>query len=126
VREASLAPARRDQQPEDRMPTTKHIARKPRRALRVDPARKAEVQRRLKRIEGQVRGLQRMVNDERYCADILMQVASVQRALSSAGKVLLRNHLEHCVTDAIRSDDPRRAEGVYDEVIGLLSRYTET
>ncbi len=107
------------------MPATKLAAPPPRRALRVDPTRKAEVQRRLKRIEGQVRGLQRMVEDERYCADILMQVASVQRALSSAGKVLLRNHLEHCVTEAIRSGDPRRAEGVYDEVIGLVYRYTE-
>ena len=69
------------------MPAAKVPPSSPRHALRVDPARKAQVQRRLKRIEGQVRGLQRMVDDERYCADILMQVASVQRALSSAGKV---------------------------------------
>ena len=107
------------------MPATKRSPHPTRGALRVEPARKAAVQRRLKRIEGQVRGLQRMVDEERYCADILMQVASVQRALSSAGKVLLRNHLEHCVTDAIRSGDPRRAGGVYDEVIGLVYRYTE-
>ena len=107
------------------MPANKTASDSARHALRVDPARKAEVQRRLKRIEGQVRGLQRMVEDERYCADILMQVASVQRALSSAGKVLLRNHLEHCVTEALRSGDPRRAAGVYDEVIGLVYRYTE-
>ena len=108
------------------MPATKRSARPATGALRGDPARKASVQRRLKRIEGQVRGLQRMVEEERYCADILMQVASVQRALASAGKVLLRNHLAHCVTDAIRSGDPRRAEGVYDEMIGLLARYTES
>jgi DNA-binding FrmR family transcriptional regulator len=107
------------------MPATRTPRASHRHALRVDPARKAEVQRRLKRIEGQVRGLQRMVQDERYCADILMQVASVQRALSSAGRVLLRNHLEHCVTEAIRSGDPRRAEGVYDEVMSLVYRYTE-
>ena len=107
------------------MPATKTATPPLRHALRVDPARKSDVVRRLKRIEGQVRGLQRMVEDERYCADILMQIASVQRALSSAGKVLLRNHLEHCVTDAIRSGDPRRAEDVYDEVIGLVYSYTE-
>jgi len=96
-----------------------------RRALRVDPARKADVLRRLKRIEGQVRGLQRMVEDERDCADILAQITGVQSALSSAGRVLLRNHLEHCVTGAIRSGDPRRAEAVYDEVLGLVYRYTD-
>jgi DNA-binding FrmR family transcriptional regulator len=107
------------------MPAAKTPPPPPRRALRVDPVRKSDVQRRLKRIEGQVRGLQRMVEDERYCADILMQVASVQRALSSAGRVLLRNHLEHCVTDAIRSGDPRRAEDVYEEVVGLVYSYTE-
>jgi DNA-binding FrmR family transcriptional regulator len=105
--------------------TSAKSVRLPRRhALRVDPVRKAEVQRRLKRIEGQVRGLQRMVDEERYCADILMQMASVQRALSSAGKVLLRNHLEHCVTDALRSGNARRAQSVYDEMIGLVHRYT--
>jgi DNA-binding FrmR family transcriptional regulator len=103
--------------------TTRELA--PRRALRVDASRKADVVRRLRRIEGQVRGLQRMVEEERYCADILAQVTGVQNALSSAGRVLLRNHLEHCVTDAIRSGDPRRAGAVYDEVIGLVYRYTE-
>jgi DNA-binding FrmR family transcriptional regulator len=66
-----------------------------------------------------------MVGDERYCAEILMQVASVQRALSSAGRVLLRNHLEHCVTDAIRSGDPGRADAMYDEVVELMRRYTD-
>jgi DNA-binding FrmR family transcriptional regulator len=102
--------------------TTRQSAR---RALRVDPVRKANVVRRLKRVEGQVRGLQRMVEEERYCADILAQITGVQNALSSAGRVLLRNHLEHCVTEAIRSGDPRRAAAVYDEVLGLVYRYTE-
>ena len=95
------------------------------RAHAVDPARKAEALRRLKRIEGQVRGLQRMVEDERYCADILMQISSVQQALSGAGKVLLRSHLEHCVTDALRSGDARAARAAYDELVALVHRYTD-
>lgn len=95
-----------------------------RQAHGVDPRKKVEALRRLKRIEGQVRGLQRMVEDERYCADILMQIASVQQALSGAGKLVMRNHLEHCITDALRSHDPKAAEDAYDELISLVYRYT--
>ena len=95
-----------------------------RRAHAVDPRTKAEAVRRLRRIEGQVRGLQRMVEDERYCADVLMQIASVQQALSGAGRLLMRNHLEHCITHALRSGDPGAAESAYDELIGLIYRYT--
>jgi DNA-binding FrmR family transcriptional regulator len=94
------------------------------RAHAVDPARKADAVRRLRRIEGQVRGLLRMVEGERYCADILMQISSVQQALSGAGKVLLRSHLEHCVTDALRSGDERAAQTAYDELVALVHRYT--
>ena len=104
---------------------TRSAATRPgRRAHAVDPDKKADVLRRLSRIEGQVRGLRRMVEDERYCADVLAQIASVQQALAGAGKVLLRNHLEHCVTDALRSNDPRAAEAAYDELIALVHRYT--
>ena len=95
-----------------------------RRAHAVDPDKKADVLLRLKRIEGQVRGLQRMVEDERYCADVLMQIASVQQALSGAGRLLMRNHLEHCVTDALRSGDPAAAGSAYDELLELIYRYT--
>src|ERR1700693_483837 len=67
-----------------------------RRAVAVDPEIKASNQKRLSRIEGQIRGLQRMVSEDRYCADILTQIASVQEALSGVGRQLLRNHLRHC------------------------------
>jgi DNA-binding FrmR family transcriptional regulator len=95
-----------------------------RQAHGVDPQKKSEALRRLKRIEGQVRGLQRMVEDERYCADILMQIASVQQALSGAGRLVMRNHLENCITDALRSGDPKAAKDAYDELISLVYRYT--
>ena len=63
---------------------------------------KALVQKRLRRIEGQIRGLQRMVDDDRYCVDILEQVAAATRALQSVALVLLDEHMAHCVSDAVR------------------------
>jgi CsoR family transcriptional regulator, copper-sensing transcriptional repressor len=77
---------------------------------------------RLRRIEGQVRGIQRMVEDDRYCADILTQISSVQQALRSVGRELVRNHLKHCATAAIRSGD-EAAEEVYDEVVDMMFRH---
>jgi len=90
-----------------------------RKAVAVDPAIKERNQKRLRRIEGQVRGLQRMVDEERYCADILVQISSVQEALRSVGRELLRNHLKHCATAAIRASDGR-AEKMYDELVELM------
>jgi DNA-binding FrmR family transcriptional regulator len=66
---------------------------------------KRQVQRRLNRIEGQVRGLQRMVGDDRYCIDVLTQVSAVKAALESVALLLLEDHTEHCVAEAIRAGD---------------------
>ncbi len=88
----------------------------------VDPEIKAGNLRRLKRIEGQVRGLQRMVEEERYCADILTQLSSVQEALRAVGRELMRNHLRHCAATAIRAGD-ERAEGMYDELVDLMYKH---
>jgi DNA-binding FrmR family transcriptional regulator len=90
-----------------------------RKAAGVDPAIKERNLRRLRRIEGQVRGLQRMIDDERYCADVLTQLSSVQEALRGVGRELMRNHLRHCATKAIRGTDAE-AEQMYDELIGLM------
>src|SRR5689334_13318721 len=67
-----------------------------RRSVGVDVAIKDRNIKRLRRIEGQIRGLQRMVDEERYCADIMIQIASVQEALRAVGRELMRNHLKHC------------------------------
>ena len=64
-----------------------------------------EYLRRLRRIEGQVRGLQKMVEDDRYCIDVLTQVASVTKALQGVAMGLLDEHLRHCVADAVQADD---------------------
>ncbi|MDZ4862817.1 MAG: metal-sensitive transcriptional regulator [Gemmatimonadota bacterium] len=93
-----------------------------RHAIAVDPELKAAMLTRLRRIEGQVRGLHRMVEEERYCADIITQVSSVQEALRSLGRTLLRNHLQHCASAAIRSADPAAAEAMYDELVDLMYR----
>ena len=93
-----------------------------RKAVAVDPAIKAANLRRLRRIEGQVRGLQKMVDEERYCADVLMQVSSVQEALRGVSRSLLHNHLKHCAAEAIRSDDPARSEAMYEELLELVFR----
>jgi DNA-binding FrmR family transcriptional regulator len=68
---------------------------------------------RLRRIEGQVRGLQRMVESDRYCADVLTQIASVHEALRAVGRELMRHHLKHCATSAIRTGGPD-GEAMYD------------
>jgi DNA-binding FrmR family transcriptional regulator len=64
-------------------------------------ANKADIQKRLRRIEGQVRGLQNMVDEDRYCIDILDQVAAATRALQAVAIALLDDHLAHCVADAL-------------------------
>jgi DNA-binding FrmR family transcriptional regulator len=93
-------------------------------AVAVDPEIKRAVLTRLRRIEGQVRGLQKMVEDERYCADVLMQVSSVQEALRGVSRSLLHNHLKHCAAEAIRSDDPERSDAMYEELLELVFRST--
>jgi len=90
-----------------------------RKAAAVDPELKAESLTRLRRIEGQVRGLQRMVDEERYCAEVLTQMASVQEALRAVARSLMRNHLKHCVATAHGSSD---AERVYNELLDLIFR----
>jgi DNA-binding FrmR family transcriptional regulator len=66
---------------------------------------KQQIESRLSRIEGQVRGLRKMVDEDRYCIDVLTQVSAVQSALESVALLLLRDHTEHCVAEAIRSGD---------------------
>ena len=82
-----------------------------RKAVAVDPELKERNLKRLRRIEGQVRGVARMVEEERYCADIMTQVSSVQEALRSVGRELMRNHLRHCATRRLRESGPCRCVG---------------
>lgn len=90
-----------------------------RKAVGVDPDVKSRNLTRLRRIEGQVRGLQKMVDEDRYCADILTQISSVQEALRGVGRELMRNHLKHCATGAIRTGGAE-ADQMYDELVDLM------
>ena len=90
-----------------------------RKAVGVDFDIKARNLTRLRRIEGQVRGIQKMVEDDRYCADIMTQISSVNEALRSVGKELMKNHLKHCAAKAIRSSD-EEATAMYDEIVDLM------
>lgn len=94
-----------------------------RHAAGVDPDIKERNLKRLRRVEGQVRGLQRMVEEERYCADILTQISSVHEALRSVGRELVRNHLKHCAASAIRGGEMREAEEMYDEIIEMMYKH---
>jgi DNA-binding FrmR family transcriptional regulator len=103
-------------------PRPASVAGTGRRTGHADPAARASNVRRLKRIEGQIRGLQRMVEDDRYCPDIIEQVAAVQEALRGVARQLLRHHLSHCATDAIRRG-PEHADRTYDELLELVYRH---
>jgi DNA-binding FrmR family transcriptional regulator len=94
-----------------------------RKAAAVDPDIKDKNLKRLRRIEGQVRGLQKMIEEDRYCPDILTQVSSVQEALRAVGRELMRNHLKHCATQAIRSGGDE-ANATYDELIELIYKHS--
>ena len=91
-------------------------------AVGVDDAIKERNLARLRRIEGQVRGLQRMVEEDRYCADILMQISSVHEALRGVGRELMRNHLKHCAATAFRSGGPE-ADEMSDELIEMMYKH---
>jgi DNA-binding FrmR family transcriptional regulator len=94
-----------------------------RKAVGVDGGIKDRNLKRLRRIEGQVRGLQRMVEEDRYCADIMTQIASVHEALRGVGRELMRNHLKHCASSAIRGDDGDAAEAMYDELVDMMYKH---
>jgi len=80
---------------------------------------------RLSRIEGQVRGLRRMVDEEAYCIDVLTQISAVERALDGVALKLLADHTNHCVRDAI-ADDGAEANEKVDELMAAVERFART
>lgn len=92
-----------------------------RKAHGTDPTIKAANLRRLARIAGQVRGVRKMVEEDRYCADILDQIAAIQSAMRSVAREVLRNHLKHCAKAAM-SGTPQAAECMQDELLKLFDK----
>ncbi len=89
----------------------------------MDPAIKASNLKRLRRIEGQVRGLHKMVDEDRYCPDIIVQVAAAQEALRGVARELMRNHLHHCAHQALHEGTGAEAEAMYNELLDLIYRH---
>lgn len=77
---------------------------------------------RLKRIKGQLEGVERMIADERYCVDIVNQIRSIVAALRSAENLVMDRHVRHCVSDAVQAKDPRRVEEKIDELLDLFRK----
>src|SRR6478609_4846625 len=94
------------------------------RAAAVDPQAKAANLRRLRRLEGQVRGLQKMVEEDRYCPDIMIQISAAQEALRTVGRELMGNHLRHCVTHTVAEGRSDRADAMYDELVELIYKHS--
>ena len=94
-----------------------------RKAVAVDPDTKDRNLKRLRRIEGQVQGIQRMVEEDKYCVDILLQLTAVQGAVEQVQKLLLARHISSCVTDAIRSGSGRERQKKMDELLDVFSRF---
>ena len=95
-----------------------------RKAIGVNPQIKASNIKRLRRIEGQVRGIQKMVEDDRYCADIMIQISAVHEALRTVGRALMRNHLSHCAAHAISKGTPEESKAMYDELLDLIYKHS--
>jgi CsoR family transcriptional regulator, copper-sensing transcriptional repressor len=87
---------------------------------------KAALVKRLHRIEGQVRGIERMVEDDRYCIDVLTQIAAVSTALESVALRLLDDHVKHCVAGALASGDEAEAGRKAAELLEAVQRFTKT
>jgi DNA-binding FrmR family transcriptional regulator len=87
---------------------------------------KDQLVKRLHRIEGQVRGIERMVDEDRYCIDILTQIAAVKTALEQVGAKLLEDHVTHCVHDAIASGDEAAANEKTAELLIAVQRFVKT
>src|SRR5579859_5367334 len=98
----------------------KHGGGSGKKAVGVDAELKEANRKRLRRIEGQIRGLQKMVEEDRYCADIIVQVASVQEALRGVARNLMKNHLHHCAAKALQSGKKQETEAMFDELLEVI------
>lgn len=85
---------------------------------------KDALQKRLKRIEGQVKGIQKMVEEDRYCVDILVQISAIRSAINKVGALILENHVKGCVTNSIKRND-EDAENTINELIDTINKFTK-
>ncbi|HVP31227.1 MAG TPA: metal-sensitive transcriptional regulator [Myxococcota bacterium] len=89
----------------------------------MQPAAKEKLRARLRRIAGQVAGIERMIDEDRYCVEVLHQIAAVESALDRVGKLLLEHHVAHCVAEAFASGDKRARGTKMRELLDVVSRF---
>ena len=94
--------------------------------MKREAARKEALIKRLHRIEGQVRGIERMVEEDRYCIDVLTQISAVRTALEQVGAKLLEDHVTHCIADAVAAGDGRAATAKTEEMLEAVQRFVKT
>lgn len=89
------------------------------------PAARQEAAQRLSRIEGQVKGIKKMVEEGRYCVEVMGQISAVQEALRGVGKLIMRNYLENCVTSSLRSGSSKKAKETYAELMDVIYKFAK-
>jgi DNA-binding FrmR family transcriptional regulator len=89
----------------------------------MDAETKRRALARLRRIEGQVQGIRRMVEEDKYCVDIMLQLSAVQGALEQVSKILMQRHIESCVMDSMQAGSEKERARKIEELIGVFSRY---
>jgi len=86
----------------------------------MDAQSKDTLKRRLRSISGHVAGIERMIDQDAYCIDVIKQIQAVQAALNKVNDLILKGHLNSCVIDAVRGDDQKRREQVLDEIVDVF------
>jgi DNA-binding FrmR family transcriptional regulator len=93
------------------------------RAQPREPGSRQDLLLRLRRVEGQVRGVQKMVEENRYCPDVLVQMSAIHGSLRAVERILMKDHLQHCATEALRCGDDKQAQRTYNELTELFYRH---
>jgi DNA-binding FrmR family transcriptional regulator len=101
----------------------KTVQREAHRAVARETGAQQDLLLRLRRVEGQVRGVQKMVEEERYCPDVLVQMSAIHESLRAVERMLMKDHLRHCATEALRSGDAKQAQRTYDELTDLFYKH---
>ncbi len=91
----------------------------------IPTERKEEINKRLNYLQGQINGIRKMVDEERACVEILTQISSTYEAMRKIGLIMMRNYMENCVTNGLRSDDPEVTNRMYNEVMKVIEKYSK-
>ena len=91
--------------------------------MSINEITKKKIGTRLKRLEGQIAGLRRMIEEDKACVDVLLQISAAQGALGKVGQILLGHHMSHCVSEAFEYGDPEKREQYIEELLDVFERY---